>query len=260
MVPADHPRADPPGRLALLVRSTTERPAIAAGLRAAVATMVPLLVTQLLHSTGGTWASLGGFSTAIADRGGTYRTRAITMGALTVGAAIAVVIGGLVGGQTWLAVTLTFIIVGVLSLAREFGIAAGGVGTSIAVAFAISLSAPSPSLHDALMRGVFLLGGGAWAMVLALVFWPLKPYRPLRLTTARAYRHLADYASDIAVFVGRPNDDRHARFLQHRTVIRESIEAARAVVAVSRRGGQGEVRRGERLLMLVQGPDMLFGT
>jgi uncharacterized membrane protein YccC len=148
--------------------------------------MVPLLVTQLLHSPGGTWASLGGFSAAIADRGGTYRTRAVTMGALTVGAAIAVVIGGLVGGQTWLAVALTFVLVGMLSLAREFGISAGGVGTSIAVAFAIALAAPSPSVHDALMRGVFLLGGGAWAMVLALIFWPLRPYRPLRLSPARA--------------------------------------------------------------------------
>jgi uncharacterized membrane protein YccC len=229
-------------------------------LRAAVATMVPLLVTQMLHSTGGTWASLGGFSAAIADRGGTYRTRAITMGALTMGAAIAVVIGGLIGGQTWLAVALTFVIVGALSLAREFGISAGGVGTSIAVAFAIALSAPSPSLHEALMRGVYLLVGGAWAMVLALVFWPLRPYRPLRLTTARAYRDLADYAAEIAALAGSPNDHRRARLQQHRPLIRESIEAARAIVAVSRRGGQGEVRRGERLLMLVQGADMLFGT
>ena len=254
------PRHTPPSRFDLLVRSTSERPAIVAGLRAAVATIVPLLVTQILHSTGGTWASLGGFSSAIADRGGTYRTRAITMGALTVGAAIAVVIGGLVGGQTWLAVALTFVIVGILSLAREFGISAGGVGTSIAVAFAIALSAPASSLHDALMRGVYLLGGGTWAMVLALVFWPVRPYRPLRVTTARAYRDLADYASDIATRSGAPNDDRRSRLLQHRTAIRESIEAARAVVAVSRRGGQGEVRRGERLLMLVQGADMLFGT
>src|SRR5436853_4091561 len=128
-------RRTPPRRLDLLVRSTSERPAIVAGLRAAMATMVPLLVTQLLHSSGGTWASLGGFSAAVADRGGAYRIRAATMGALTVGAAIGVIVGGLVGGTTWLAVLLTFVIVGVLSLAREFGISAGGVGTSIAVAF-----------------------------------------------------------------------------------------------------------------------------
>src|SRR5438067_8480512 len=90
--PPDYPRADPPGRIALLVRSTSERPAIAAGLRAAVATMLPLLVTQLFHLGGGTWASLGGFSAAVADRGGAYRIRARTMGALTIGAAGAVVV------------------------------------------------------------------------------------------------------------------------------------------------------------------------
>src|SRR2546423_15254738 len=130
MVPADHPRADPPGRLALLVRHTTERPGIAAGLRAAVATMVPLLATQLLHLNGGTWASLGGFSAAVADRGGAYRGRAQTMGALTIGAALAVVIAGLVGANDVLAVPLTFVVVGVLRLGREVGIRAGGGGTS----------------------------------------------------------------------------------------------------------------------------------
>jgi len=91
----------------------------------------------------------------------------------------------LIGGTTWLAVLLSFVVVGMLSLAREFGISAGGVGTSIAVAFAVSLSAPSPTTAEALQRGAYLLAGGAWAMVLALVFWPVRPYRPLRLAAAR---------------------------------------------------------------------------
>jgi uncharacterized membrane protein YccC len=223
--------------------------------------MVPLLLTQTLHLSGGTWASLGGFSAAIADRGGTYRIRALTMGAFTVGGAIAVVVAGLVGAQTGLAVALTFVIVGFLSLAREFGLSAGGVGTSIAVAFAISLSAASPSLNDALLRGAYLLGGGAWAMVLALVLWPLRPYRPLRLAAARAYGDLAEYAAAVAEIAGtEPNAMQRDTLQQHKRAIRESIEAARSVVAVSRRGGQGEVRRGERLLLLVQGADLLFGT
>jgi uncharacterized membrane protein YccC len=223
--------------------------------------MVPLLVTQVLHSTGGTWASLGGFSAAVADRGGAYRIRALTMGALTVGAAIGVVVGGLVGGTTWLAVALTFLVVGVLSLAREFGISAGGVGTSIAVAFAVALAAPSPNLHDAVMRGVYLLAGGAWAMLLALVFWPLRPYRPLRFATGRCYRALADYADAVATLnTIAPNETQRLVFQTHRQTMREAIEAARTVVAVSRRGGQGEARRGERLLLLVQGAELLFGT
>lgn len=223
--------------------------------------MVPLLVTQLMHSTGGTWASLGGFSAAVADRGGAYRVRALTMGALTAGAAIGVVVGGLVGDTTWLAVVLTFVVVGVLSLAREFGISAGGVGTSIAVAFAVALAAPSPTVHDAVMRGVYLLAGGAWAIVLALVFWPLRPYRPLRFATGRCYRALADYADAVAALdTIAPDENHRLGFQSHRQNIREAIEGARAVVAVSRRGGQGEARRGERLLMLVQGAELIFGT
>jgi uncharacterized membrane protein YccC len=246
----------------LFVRSTAERPAFAAGLRAAFATMVPLLIAQLLHLTGaGTWASLGGFSAAVADRGGAYRTRALTMGALTVGAALGVVLGGMVGANTWLAVALTFAVVGLLSLAREFGISAGGVGNSIAVAFVIAVSAPSPNLEEALSRGLYLLAGGAWAMILALVFWPLRPYRPLRFATARCYRDLADLAADVADLGGRaPNETQRLVIEQRKRALRDSIEAARSVVAVARRGGQGEVRRGERLLLLVQGAELLFGT
>jgi uncharacterized membrane protein YccC len=223
--------------------------------------MVPLLVTQLLHSPAGTWASLGGFSAAVADRGGAYRIRAATMGALTVGAALGVVIGGLIGGTTWLAVAVTFLLVAILSFAREFGISAGGVGTSIAVAFAVSLSAPSPTSHEAIFRGLYLLAGGGWAMVLALVFWPLRPYRPLRLATARCYRDLATYADAIAGPENiSPSEMDRAVLVSHRRTIRESVEAAREVVAVSRSGGQGEARRGERLLLLVQGAELLFGT
>ena len=224
--------------------------------------MVPLLVAQVLHLTSaGTWASLGGFSAAVADRGGAYRIRALTMGALTVGAALGVILGGIIGGTTWLAVVLTFFVVGVLSLAREFGISPGGVGTSIAVAFAVSLSAPSPTAAEAFQRGIFLLLGGAWAMVLALVFWPVRPYRPLRLATGRCYRELAGYADAIAELAGAaPNETQRAALVQHRRAIREAVEAARSLVAVSRSGGQGEVRRGERLLLLVQGADLLFGT
>jgi uncharacterized membrane protein YccC len=224
--------------------------------------MVPLLLAQLLHLTSaGTWASLGGFSAAVADRGGAYRIRAATMGTLTIGAALGVILGGIVGANTWVAVALTFVLVGVLSLGREFGIAAGGVGNSIAVAFAVSLSAPSPTLTEALLRGAYLVAGGAWAMVLALVFWPVRPYRPLRLATAGAYRQLAEYAGEIAALGGGVPNEIQRDLLQHRKrIIREAIEGARSIVAVSRRGGQGEVRRGERLLLLVQGAELLFGT
>src|SRR4051812_8627294 len=75
------------------------RPAYAAGLRAAVATVVPLLVAEAFGTGGATWMSLGGFSVALADRGGPYRTRAETMAAVTACSAIAIALGTIAGGH-----------------------------------------------------------------------------------------------------------------------------------------------------------------
>jgi uncharacterized membrane protein YccC len=98
-------------------------------------------------------------------------------------------------------------------------------------------------------------------LVLALFFWPLRPYRPLRAAASRAYRALADYADTFAALAGAaPHEARRAALQQHRRAIRDAIEESRSIVAVSRRGGQGEARRGERLLLLVQGADLLFGS
>src|SRR5262245_55583710 len=69
------------------------RPNPAAGLRAAIATVGPILAAHALGIPGGTWLGLGGFLTAVADKGGAYRTRAQTLGML----AIALAVGGALG-------------------------------------------------------------------------------------------------------------------------------------------------------------------
>ena len=50
------------------------------GLRAATATVVPLLIGYVLQVPAMDWASLAGFSTALVDRGGAYQRRALAMG------------------------------------------------------------------------------------------------------------------------------------------------------------------------------------
>lgn len=224
--------------------------------------MVPLLVSEVLQlGAAGTWASLGGFSAAVADRGGVYRMRALTMGGLTVGAALGVAIGGMIGDNGWVAVPVTFVVVWTLSLLRAFGVSAGGVGSSIAVAFAISLAAPAHDVVDSIWRGIDLLAGGAWAMLLSLVLWPVRPFRPLRLATAQCYARLADYAERVAREAEvAPSEDDRVALEEERRAIRNAIEEARSVVAAARRGGQGDARRGQRLLVLVQGADVVFGT
>src|SRR3954471_10091917 len=92
------------------------RPAYAAGFRAALATVVPLLVAQVFHLSGGTWMSLAGFSGALADKGGAYDSRAATIASLTAFGAIAVFVGGGASHTLTTAVVLTFAVALVFSL------------------------------------------------------------------------------------------------------------------------------------------------
>jgi uncharacterized membrane protein YccC len=72
---------------------------------------------------------------------------------------------------------------------------------------------------------------------------------------------LAAYAERVAREAeGAPDEDDRVAVEGERRVIRDALEEARSAVGVARRGGQGDARRGERLLVLVQGADIVFGT
>ncbi len=230
---------------------TPARPAWPAGLRAAIATVAPLAADHLLHLAGGTWMSLAGFSGALADRGGPYRTRAVTLATLTLAGAAGAALGTFAAAHPSVAIPLTFAVAVVCSLARAYGVAGASVGVSVLNIYVIALGYPPSSPGDALARAQFVVVGGAWAMLVALVLWPLRPYRPVRLAVAHAYRALADY-SETAV---TSRDSVAMAPLR----VRAALEAARAALATVRRGRPGETRRGERLLVLGEIADQLFG-
>src|SRR6476660_8230549 len=160
------------------------RPAYAAGLRAAIATVVPLAVAQFYRDTGGTWMALAGFTGALADKGGPYHTRAATIGTLASVGAVAVALGTLAGPRHALAVPITFVVALACGLARAWGNAGASVGGSVLNLFVIALALPPATPEEALSRAGRILLGGLWAMLVALVLWPLRPYRPVRLAVA----------------------------------------------------------------------------
>ncbi|MBV9110834.1 MAG: FUSC family protein, partial [Gemmatimonadetes bacterium] len=202
--PDPHPLVAEP-RLSGTVRELGRfagRPNLAAGLRAAVATVVPMLAAAALELPGATWLGLAGFSVAIADKGGAYATRARTMGALTLAIALAGVLGGLASGKPQLSIPLIFAWALVGAFIRAFGAAAISVGVSSTITFVISLAAPAHGIGDAMQRGELLLVGGALALALSLFLWPIRAYRPARQALAACYRSLAAYAEAIAT--GQP--------------------------------------------------------
>jgi len=234
------------------------RPAYAAGFRAALATVVPLLAAQALRLTGGTWMSLAGFSGAIVDKGGAYATRAAAIAALTGFGAVAVLVGAVASHQLAIAVVLTFIVALICALGRAWGNTGAAVGGSVLNMYVISLAYPAASLASAVGRSGYAIAGGAWAALVALLLWPVRPYRPARLALSDTLRKLADYVDRVATPLesGRVGDD---ALPAGSLTVRAALEHARAVLAAIRRG-RGESGRGERLLVLSQTADQMFGN
>ncbi|MFL5350219.1 MAG: FUSC family protein [Hyalangium sp.] len=238
------------------------RPAVKAGFRASLATILPALVSSALHLPGGLWLSVGGFNTSFADKGGSYRARASSMGAAALAGALSAVMGGLAGRDPTLAVLGTVLWVTACSYGGVYGAAGNIVGNTAASTFVISLALPATGLLDSLERGGFLIGGALWAMVLSLVLWPIRPYRPSRLAVARCFRAVADLVGEIGLLSTRPQDTASWQALIQRQHgrIRETLEEARSTLAAIRRGRLGERQRGEGLLVLLQVADAMFGT
>jgi uncharacterized membrane protein YccC len=237
---------------------TANKPSYAAGLRAAIATILPLVLAASFGSTAGTWLSLGGFSASLADRGGSYWTRATTMTALSLSCAVAVILGTVGGNHHTLVVPLTFVVALVASLARVWGNGGASIGGSTLSTFAIAIAYPA-TFDDALSRAGFIIAGGAWAMAVALTLWPLRPYRPARLAVAASWRALADYAEEAISDLGRSRISGTREYPVSLPMVRATLENARDVLAQVRQGRAGTSTRGDQLIVIAQAADQLFG-
>ena len=235
------------------------RPAYAAGIRGAVATVLPLLASSALHTGGATWMSLGGFNSALADRGGAYRARAGTMSAVTLAGASAVLLGTLAAGRLAFALPLVFAMAMFSGLARVWGAGGVSIGGAALSTLVIALAEPGASPLDALTRGGFAVVGGVVAMALALVVWPLRPFRPARLAVANEYAALADYADELARAARARSKGEDVEWQAGSATVRRALETGRTVLAEMRRGRPGTTGREQHLIVLGAGVDQLFG-
>src|SRR6185369_12141358 len=116
--------------------------------------------------------------------------------------------------------------------------AGASVGLSALSIYVIALGYPPEAGTAvgaaALARAGFIVIGGAWAMLVALVLWPLRPYRPVRLAVAAAYHAVADYADRVAAA------SRSGEGAISPPGVRVALETARAALATVRRGRPGE--------------------
>lgn len=244
------------------VRAATQiaagRPAAWLGLRAAAATALPLALAPWLGPVAATWAPLAGFVVALVDKGGAYRTRAVTMASVAVGALLGMIVGSLVAHTGVLAIVVVTIAIAGCALAQAWGATGTSVGNATAVQLIVASSLPiGPG--DLGRRVAAFAAGAAWAMFLGLVVWPVRVYKPGRRSVAGVLAALADHAESIARFERHDAGWRDDLARRHRE-LRDQLEVARRTLAATRRGRRGETGRGERLLAIVEACDRMFGT
>jgi uncharacterized membrane protein YccC len=243
-----------------VMRLQPGRPALTLGVRAALATVVPLLLARWIGPAA-VWASTGGFIVALADKGGSYRTRARVMGGLTLATACAVVAAAFAAPYTWAAAPLMLVVAGLCAFAGALGPAAAAGGVTTAVLFAVSLASSPPSALVAGERGLAIVGAGAWAMTLALLFWPVRVYKPARWAVAHTFLALATHARKMAQLLpGTSGEAWMTELTRGHGTIRVTFEHARDVLAATRRGRLGESGRGARLLVCLQAADQMFAA
>src|SRR5712692_4803009 len=213
------------------------RPAFALGLRAATATIAPLVVGDASGQPIFGWMALGGWLCAIADPGGPHLLRARTMAAFAAAAALVTGLGTVASTSPSLSVAVLFAGAVAASLARVGGEAAGTVGTMALILLCIALGSPAPP-ELAMPRVTMALGGCAISTALALLLWPVHAYRPARLAIASCYRELAALAASIA----EPSDDRERAWsdlvLQQPPRVRAELERARVALGGALRDGR----------------------
>jgi uncharacterized membrane protein YccC len=208
-----------------LVAVQSRRPAWALGLRVATIVIVPLVVGLIVDELGyGLIATLGALNVAIADPGGADRLRARALLGATVAEALLLAVGTLVGAHAALAIPLIFVIACAAGLAGAFGEVVGNVAFFSTVMFIIGVGLAGDA-SDALDRLWLVALGGAWAMLLSLALWPVRPLRPAQLAIASAFGSIASY---LRRFIGTVGDLRPA---PGRTVLGASEPRAKLAAA-----------------------------
>ncbi|MEO5816868.1 MAG: FUSC family protein [Gemmatimonadaceae bacterium] len=237
------------------------RPAYAAGMRASLATVVPLAIGHYLGYAGAaTWMSFGGFNGALSDRGGSYKARAQTMSALLVTGAIAAALGTIAQGHLLPQLIVTFLVAFVCCLLRVWGNPGISVGGASLTVYVVALAIPAERSAEIGVRAGYVILGGLWAMAIALIVWPLRPYRPARLAISTVYSALATYVEHVvaSVQVQQTTEWPVSTSSTPITSVRTALEEAGAVLVQLRRGRPGKVDRGERLLILAESADQIF--
>jgi uncharacterized membrane protein YccC len=208
------------------------KPAIASSLRALISVLGPLGVGVWMgHPVASAVAIMGAWLVGLVNVEGVYRQKATARILAAVGITAMLFLANLVHGTLWLSALAMFLVMLFAGFAGLFGQAASSIGLTTSIMFIVALAkfAAFPNWSTVLQQCALCLAGGAWAVVVSLGFWQLRPYKPVIQSVANCYRVLSQLVDSAK---GRVIDsgDRHAqlaRFLQAQDDFTQALSAAR---------------------------------
>lgn len=226
---------------------------LSVAMRGTLATGIPLLGLEALHQPiPALLAALGALQTSIADVGGPYRDRIITLGLACLFLPLAAIVGQILASWWW-AATLgaTLLAVGI-GLGRAFGQLGTSLGFATGVAFLIGMVTPDATASAALLGGSLFLGA-AWTLVVALVFWKLRPYKRVEYEVSECFSAAAEVAEAALDTIRRktPSSGDGGLARTHHA-LRMRVEQARATLDQLRGDSDGRNLTLPRLLVLIR--------
>lgn len=226
-------------------------PAIANGVRAAVATLVPFFLAAALGRAELGWMALGGWLGTLADPGGLRSTRLKSLATFAVLGAIMVPLAERCAGSLVLASLAIAVVAFAATLARAVGPAAASVGTMMAVLVAVGTAKPGSSTY--LADALSFAAGALWATLLSSLVWPVGPHRPVRKAVAAVFATMADYARALDAIVEDAESGAPWTALArtHQRRVRAAIEVALAIALAVRARRPGESKTGADLRVLL---------
>jgi uncharacterized membrane protein YccC len=236
------------------LRATVARVQWRKGLRAGIAVGVPMLVCQLLHHPMG-WAALGGLQVTTVDNGGPYRTRLGNMLTVLLPGSLGVLLGAVAGVNLPTALALTFAFCFVFTLARVVSQPMAATSVFILVCYIVAYGGSVHTLGAGLGSTADFMAGGVWAAILALLFWPVDPFRPAREAVAAVYADLQRLA---AALHDVPSTEGHRHFNDILARTRVSIETAHAALADTPARMTARTVRARNLSVLTESADLLL--
>jgi len=138
-------------------------------------------------------AGLGALNVSYSDGLDPYRVRAWRIGIASLLCGGAVTAGALSGNTNFTAVSFAAISAFGAGMMIALGARAGDLGVVTLVTIVVFAARPLPPLL-ALESGLVACAGGLVQMLLAIAFWPVKPYAPERKIVSELYLAIANIA------------------------------------------------------------------